>query len=245
MRSLWFGIVVVLLLCVAQISAAKINIPTNLSAQDRRSALEILGMGSSMKILGDTFPLGGYSGVEFGLTNEVISTAEISRLGAKSPQQGEISYSVLTFGKGLYNNLDLFLQFTPFGQSEEISNFGAMVRYGFFQGEYLPVHLSLNLHGTSTNFQNLIVANTQGLDLVSGFNVDDVTLYFGAGYLKTQGTFMGGAGGVTSTGETLNESLNDTHYLVGLNLKFNKWFLALEINRYTQPAYSAKVGYRF
>lgn len=233
------------LLFIPQFSLAKLSFPTNLSVADQKVALEILGMGSSMKILGDTYPLGGYSGVEIGLANEVISTSEISRLGAKSSQQGEVTYSVLTFGKGLYNNIDVFAQFTPFGQSEEISNYGAMIRYGFFQGEYLPVHMSLNLHGTSANFQNLLTTNSQGLDLVSGFSVDDVTLFFGVGYLKAQGTFMGGASGITSSGSTETQSLTDSHYLVGLNMKFNKMFLALQIDRYTQSTYAAKLGYRF
>lgn len=221
------------------------SLPTNLTMQDRQTILETLGFGTIAKILGDPYPLGGYAGVEFGMTTEVMPTADIARLGARANQQSETSYSVFTFGKGLYNHIDMFLQFGLIGNSEDITNYGGQLRWSFYEAEYLPVFLTAILSGSSTNFQNLIIMNNQCLDLVSGINVDDVTLYLGVGKMRVQGTFVGGAQGLTDTGEIIKEGLEGTHYLAGLNLKFSRAFLALEIDRMAQSNYSAKIGFRF
>jgi hypothetical protein len=152
---------------------------------------------------------------------------------------------VLTLGKGLYNNVDGFIQFGLSGTAENISNYGGQLRWGFYQAEYVPAFLSLVLSGSTTNFQNLIITNNQALDLVTGINVDDVTLYLGTGQMRVQGTFVGGASGITDTSETLRESISGNHFLAGVNLKFSKVFLAMQIDRYTQANYSAKLGFRF
>lgn len=222
-----------------------LQIPTALTQKDRDAALEILGYGTAVKILDDPYPLGGYSGFEIGLSSEILSTAEISRLGAKSTTQSETSYQTINVGKGVYNNIDTFLQFSFLGQQENMAHFGGQVRWGFYQAEYLPVYLSLNVHGASTNFQNLISTTAYGLDLIAGFKEGDVTLFFGGGPIKAQGVFSGGSGGVTDTGETLKNSLQDSRFLAGLNIKFDKIFVSLELDRYSYPVYSAKLGFRF
>ncbi len=243
-RALVF-ILPVMISIVSVSSFAKLVIPTAMTTSDRQTALEALGYGTGAKLLGDPYPLGGYSGVEFGITDEIIPTSDISRLGSKATQQTETSYSVMTIGKGLYNNVDGFLQFGLSSTSESISNFGGQLRWGFYQAEYVPAFLSLVLSGSSTNFQNLIITNNQALDLITGINVDDVTLYLGAGQMRAQGTFVGGASGITDTSETLKENVSGSHFLAGVNLKFSKVFLAMQIDRYTQANYSAKLGFRF
>ena len=238
-------LVFVFALAVSQVGSARLSIPNNMTSTDRQTALEALGYGSGTKLLGDPYPLGGYSGVELGITSEIIPTSDISRLGSKATQQTETSYSVLTLGKGLYNNVDGFIQFGLSGTAENISNYGGQLRWGFYQAEYVPAFLSLVLSGSTTNFQNLIITNNQALDLVTGINVDDVTLYLGTGQMRVQGTFVGGASGITDTSETLRESISGNHFLAGVNLKFSKVFLAMQIDRYTQANYSAKLGFRF
>jgi hypothetical protein len=236
---------------------ASLRIPQNLNASDRRKALEILGLSSSAKILGDPYPLGGFSGVEIGYTAEVISTSELAVLGDKrNESQKETSFSLLTLGKGLYHNVDLFVQFSPFRQGEDISNFGGQVRWGFYQADYLPAHLSVVGFASSTNFQNQITTVSNGADLIVGFSVQDITLYTGVGFVRAAGTFMGGNAGVTApdtdasgtpltTRETKTEEVSSSHYVGGINVKFAKMFFAMQIDRYTQATYSAKLGFRF
>lgn len=233
-------------LFVGPVANAKLLLPTSLNSNDRQAALEILGYGSAPKILGNPYTLGGYSGVELGVTTEVIPTSDIARLGSKvSQQQGETSYSVVTLGKGIYGNVDTYFQFGLLGGAEDISNFGGQLRWSFFQAEYLPAFLTAVLSANSANFQNLLVTNTQASDLVLGVSVDDVTLFLGAGIVKSQGSFTGGAGGITDSTDSVKENISGGHYLAGLNIKFSSVFLAMEIDRYTQSTYSAKLGLRF
>jgi hypothetical protein len=241
---MWFWSLLFLMLSSS--AFAKLILPTGLTTNDRQAALEILGYGSAPKILGNPYTLGGYSGAEVGVTTEIIPTSDISRLGTKaSQQQGETSYSVFTLGKGIYSNLDTYLQFGLLGGAESISNVGVQLRWSFFQAEYLPAFMTAVLSAGAVNFQNLISTSTQASDLILGVSVDDVTLYLGAGLVKAQGFFTGGAGGITDTGDSLKESVSGGHYLAGLNLKFSTAFIAMEIDRYTQSTYSAKLGFRF
>jgi len=241
MKSFFFFIPIL----IAFNAWASLEIPNSMTTGDRKKVVEILGFSSAAKILGNPYPLGGYSGIEVGYTTEVISTGEMSRLGSKPSTQSETTFSTLTLGKGLYHNVDIFLQFTPFSQTEAITGFGGQLRWGFYQAEYLPAHLSLVISGNNTNFQNKINTTTQGTDLVAGFSVQDLTLYTGVGLVRSIGTFVGGAGGVTSDANTATEDLSTSHYLAGINVKFSKMFLAMQLDRYTQSTYSAKLGTRF
>lgn len=228
-----------------QVQAA-LEIPRQLSSVERRKALEILGYSSAFKVLGNPYPLGGFSGIEIGYSTEVISTGELASLGSKPKSQSETSFSTLTMGKGLYNNLDVFLQFSPFSQEESISSFGGQVRWGFYQAEYLPAHLSAIIYANTTNFDDKIIADSQGADLVAGFSVKDLTLYTGVGMNRTIGTFLGGTQeSVTADGQDAKEDMSTTHYLAGINIKFSRVFLAMQLDRYTQSTYSAKLGLRF
>ena len=234
-----------LLIFFATYASAKLAIPKNLVRSDRQILLETLGPSTTMKVLGDPYPLGGYMGLEFGVSNEIIASEGVSRLGARASQHSETSYTMFSFGKGLYNNFDFFIQFAPLGQSEEVSNYGGQMRWGFYQAEYLPTYLSLVISANSVNYQDLLTINSQAVDLINGFAVDDLSFYIGLGSIQSQGTFIGGAGGITSEGDTQQENLSTGHYLVGLNLKFQKAFLALQLDRTVQPTYSLKVGARF
>lgn len=230
---------------VPHFAFGKLEIPKNLSQKDREAATEVLGYGSAPKILGNPYSLGGYSGIEIGMTSEIIPTTDLSRLGSKSTQQADVSYNQFTIGKGLYRNIDTFLQFGMVGGGESISSYGGQLRWNFFEAEYVPAFMTLVLSASSMNFQNLIITRNQSSDFVLGVSVDDVTLFLGGGLIQSQGTFMGGANGVTDTSETLKESVSGAHYLAGMNVKFSNFFLAMEIDRYTQSTYSGKIGFRF
>lgn len=240
-----FRLAFITLLFYAHQASAKLEIPAGLTKADRITVTEILGHSSSAKILGNPYPLGGYSGVELGWTAELISTSEIATLGNKGKTQNETLFQTLTVGKGLYNNIDLFLQFSAFPSEEEILSYGGQLRWGFYQAEFLPAHLSLVAFANTTSFQNVLNAVSTGFDLVGGFSVKDVTLYTGIGVLRTSGTFIGGAGGVTSEGTTQKESIQDVHYVAGMSVQFSKVFFAMELDRYSQATYSGKLGVRF
>lgn len=235
----------VLLLLFPAFARAKLELPTGLSLQERRTVLEILGFGSGPKVLGDPYPLGGYSGVEISLSNEVIPTTELASLGNQADLQGETSFLQLHFAKGLYYNFDVFVTFAPMGQSEQISSFGGGGRWGFFEAEYLPITLSIQAAANSTSFQNKVNVSTQALDLIASLNVEDTVLYFGGGRIRASGIFHGGAAAITDTGLVESETVSDTRLLAGMAVKFSTVFVALEVDRVVQPNYAVKAGFRF
>ncbi len=245
MKSLIQALALCIPVLFSHSAQAILNLPKNLNENEMKKTTEILGFSSAEKILSNPYPLGGFDGVEIGFSTEVISTGDLSSLGAKASSQSETNYSLVTLGKGLYNNIDLFVQFSPFTQEENINNFGGQFRWGFYQADYLPAHLSFVASGNAVNFQNKISTVSTGFDLVAGFSVQDLTLYTGLGWVRVIGTFSGGSEGITASGTSARVDLSESHYVGGVNLKFSKAFLALEIDRYTQATYSAKLGTRF
>ena len=233
-----------LLFLMQKTAVALLPIPTKLTVTDRTQALQLIGYGSSQKILDDPYPLGGYSGFEIGLSNEALQTDQFASMGSKAPTQSQVNYNTITIGKGIYNNVDTFLTFSLMG-AENVTDVGAQIRWGFYQASYLPIYMSAVLHGNSFNCEDLIVTNSIGLDLIAGFKEGDVTLYFGGGPIRTQGVFSGGTGAITDTKQTVGMGLLDSRFLAGLNIRFGKYFLAGEIDSYSTAVYGAKIGYRF
>jgi hypothetical protein len=216
-----------------------------LSKNDRTAVLGILGFGSQMKMLSSPVPLGGKQGFEFGISSEYIPVEDLGGLGAKSNAKGEYNYMNLSVGKGLPYNVDTYFQFTPLPQSEGVFGYGAQLRWGFYEFRRFPAVMSMVFHGSGTNFSNLLSVRTTGADLVMTVAMDEAALYFGAGTIRTIGTFMGGASGITVDGKTAEEDLLDVHTVFGLSLAFDRVFLALEVDRVVQSSYSARLGYRF
>lgn len=221
------------------------EIPKNLSRDDREAALGILGFGSAAKLLSSPYPLGGYHGVEMGVSSEYIPMADVASLGAKTSSRSDINYLNLTLGKGLFYNVDALLQFIPMPQDESISGFGGQLRWGFYEAKFMPAELSVVLHGSTANFHNVVAAETTGMDLIGSVNMKDVSLFFGAGQARSVGTFIGGAGGVTDSGKTETSGLYSPHTLFGISIKMSNVFIAMQVDRYVQSNYSGKLGLRF
>lgn len=234
-----------LFLLVVERLQAKVDLPRNLSLSEQKIVLQNIGLSSSSKILGEVYPLGGYSGLELSLSQEFLDTAVFSSLGSKPKETSEISYSLLHFGKGLYHNVDLYLHVTPWLQAEEVTSYGGQVRWGFFDAKSIPFFASLIFHASSTQFQGLISTQAQGADLVGGYSIKNVTLYAGLGTARSFGTFVGGADGVTADQKTSTLSVQDSHFVSGFNWKYQDFFLALQFDRFNESSYSIKIGKRY
>ena len=244
-RLFIFSFTMAIVISIAPAAFSFTTLPKGLNATDRERMLEALGFGSAMKMLSSPYPLGGYSGVEVGLSSEYISMADVAVLGAKTNSRSDLNYFNLTVGKGLYHNVDLLIQFIPMPQEESISGFGGQLRFGFYQANFMPLNLSFVTSATSTNFYNLIGAETTGYDLVASVNMKDVSLFFGAGQARSSGTFIGGANGITSSGTTENTNVSSPHTVFGISIKMANVFLALEVDRFVQSSYAGKLGLRF
>ncbi len=235
----------VFILLSMQSAQAATVLPKNLNAADQQRALQILGYGSAPKVLDNPYPLGGYSGVEIGLSSEFIPIEDLSNLGSQSSDGGELNYYTLSFGKGLYYNIDTHVYFTPMMQDEDVLAYGAQVRWGFYEASFFPLTLTALVYGGGANFSNLINFNTLGLDVIASVNINKVALYAGMGRVRVMGTFIGGAGGVTDNTETVKRDEAEDHSVFGVSVDFKKMFLALQVDRYTDSNYSGKIGFRF
>ena len=227
-------------------SHAAIHLPSQMNQNDRKEVLRIIGFGTSGKILSDPYPLGGYSGFELAISVENLPTDDLSTLGSKlpSPQQ-DVLYPKLTIAKGLYDNLDFSIHFTPYNKDQQLSQFGGLFRWGFYQATFLPLSASLVVHVHTINVGNQMSSSCYGADLVGGINVNNVSLYAGLGSLRASGTFMGGPNGVTDSSDLARENVTGLHSLAGINVHLAQFFFAVELDRYSVSVFSAKAGVRF
>lgn len=233
-------------LLISQSAMAAIILPRNLTVPDQKRALEILGFGTAGKLLDNPYPLGGYSGVELGLAAEFVPIDDLATLGNTTQDKGELSYYTLTLGKGIYYNIDTQIYFTPFVQgADSVSNYGGHVRWGFYEATFFPISFSAMISAGGANFSNLINVSTLGADLLATVNIENLALYFGGGRVRAIGTFIGGPDGITANQETVEQDIVEDHSLFGVNIRFNKMFVAFEIDRYSDSVYSGKLGFRF
>jgi hypothetical protein len=225
---------------------ATVQIPQNLTKANRQEITRIIGFGTANKILSDPYPLGGYSGFEIGLQMENIPLDEMSRMGSRiANAQDDATFSGISAGKGLFENIDVFLNFTPYSQGTDISQYGALVRWGFFQASSLPLSASILAYSGSTNVGNQVVTLTSGLDLIGGINVNSVALFGGGGPMTSNGRFDGGPNGVTDSKSFETENVSGFHAVLGVSVRITQFFLIAQIDRYTQSVYSGKLGMRF
>lgn len=227
-------------------SLAAKRLPSLLTEADRHTAAQVLGFGSAMKLLSNPYPLGGYSGLEIGISSEYIPLDNIGSLGTHDGDKGEYNFYTLSIGKGLFYNIDTFLQFTPMPQTEGLTSYAGQLRWGFFEATNFPFTLSAILFGSGGSFTNVINTNNFGLDLVAVINMRDVALYFGGGRVRGITNFVGGGtANLTDDGQSHDVDLLENHAVFGVNIKLSQFFLALEVDRYAESTYSGKLGTRF
>lgn len=224
---------------------ADLSIPTQLSSSDRISALEILGFGTAGKNATNPYPLGGYLGVEMGFGMERLELENLSQLGTTSQEQNELLFPTFSFGKGLYGNIDLFFYFTPFLESISLSRFGGFLRWGFFQSKVWPTSLSLLVHAGNTNIDNKITTETYSYSFIGSYQLWDFALYAGIGELISKGEFIGGASGVTDTGNTENEKVQKVFSIFGVSYLWQPYSITLELHHAHSSVIHLKLGLRF
>jgi hypothetical protein len=263
---LWLSLIALMQISLAQ----ALEIPKGLDVSDRKEVVRIIGLNSANKMLSNPYPLGGYSGYEFGYSMEFISVRDMRRLGCEPGSLGcpntsesdetELRYSRFTIGKGLYNDVDVFFSFIPPTGGVQITDYGALARWSFYQAKFLPINLSALVHFDQLNFADSFVNRNLGAELMVGVNVDNFAVYFGGGMIQAQGTFIGYTGSGTCledcTAESSNEEVNtnsrtvtdtvqETHTVVGISAHYENLFTAAQVDRYRDAVYSLKIGLRF
>lgn len=224
---------------------ASLQIPKSLNSHDRHQALKILGFSGVQKVYTDPSPLGGYPGYEMGFSYDVIQLKTFEELGSQIDTQKDLSYVSLSFSKGIFYDVDLGLSFTPLPQGAGVAAFAGQLHRTLVK-DFYGFDFSFWLHGNSTSYVNVIHTKNLGVLMVASTPMPFGSLYTGAGYLRCIGSFIGGADGVTETGETIQEDLYSAHWLIGGTYSFaNNYFVALEANSVYQVSYGLRVGQRF
>jgi hypothetical protein len=252
------------------VPAQALEIPKGLTSDDRKEIVRTLGLNSAMKTLSNPYPLGGYSGLEFGYSVEFVNIRDLRRLGCQpgspgcantsSSDEAEWRYSRLTFGKGLYHDIDAFFSFMPPMGGVRVSDYGGMLRWSFYQARFLPINLAFLIHANQSNFNDIFMNRNFGTELIAGVNVDNFALYFGGGLVEANGTFIGANSSgvcqedctvdandpdVNGYNRTVSHRVRETHTVVGFSLHYDNLFAAAEVDRYRDAVYSMKLGLRF
>ena len=258
-----FLLLILVALLTANEAAASLTIPRGLDRNARDVVTRTLGLTTGSKLLTNPYPLGGYSGLEIGISMEFIDTEALNRLGCEPgssgcaneerPSNQELSYPRITVGKGLYQDIDVFMHFVPPLQELNISDFGMQARWSFYQAKFLPLSMAVNAHANQLNIDNKFVNQNFGALITAGVNVNDFSIYFGSGFVSAESQFTCGNSGDGTVDNTtdcnesniIKNSQFGTHSLVGLSIQFEDVFAAAQIDRYRDPVFSGKVGIRF
>lgn len=225
-----------------QVNASKI--PQQLDANDQITAARSLGYALSSRVLSNPYPLGGYHGFEFAMSNELIPWTDISRLGITTNSTGEFQVKHISFAKGLYNHIDVGMHFSLLPQDQAIESYGGQVRWTFFDFEHFPATLAVSAHASSANYENHIIAKNSSTDLLMSVYTSPLTLFLGVGLSRASVQFIGGANGITADQKTSILKNNSLHTFIGTNFEIDRTFIALQIDRYFETSYAIKLGYR-
>lgn len=224
---------------------AKAELPQNLSAKERVRTLEILGYGSAPKLVSNPYPLGGYSGVDIGFSADFIPLKDLSRLGNGTDDDGQMVFHTLSVGKGLFYNVDGYIYFTPFNQYEDLQSFGAQIKWAFYEMRAAPIAFSMTVYGGGANFSNILDVSTLGGDLMATLMTDWLAFYVGIGSVRAIGRFVGGVDGLTDSATDTTDDVLRGHSFIGLQLQYSKFYIAGQVDIYTDTFYGAKLGVRF
>jgi hypothetical protein len=251
---------VLFFILLSPLFARAFEIPKGLNGSDRQEVVRTLGLNSATKVLTNPYPLGGYQGFEIGVSTEFINVRDIGKLGAGGLDVTEWRYSRLTIGKGLYDDVDLFVHFLmPIGGVQS-TDYGGLLRWSFYQARFLPINISLLVSADQLNFNDAFINRNVGADVIVGVNVDGFAVYFGGGQIHGEGTFTSSAGvcandedctvdpsdpNVNAATRTVVQRVTENHMVVGLSLHFDDLFAAAEVDRYRDAVYSLKAGLHF
>ncbi len=223
-------------------SMAGLRLPTQLTQSDRQQVLETLGYGTSTKFISNPFPLGGYDGLEVGLSIETIDTADLGVLGSTSNIQEDLNFPRLMVGKGLFENLDIYGHFSPLSQASQVSSHGALVRWGFLQASFMPASLNLVMSVDSTNVINQISLQNFSSTLYLGFKMSVFSILFGAGYIKSFGKF---SSAITDSLIEDTMSVSGPRTSISLSLDIDSFFVGISVDRMSSTYFSGRLGYNF
>ncbi len=240
-------LIIFLLTYLTSYTLQALELPKGLSKTDRQKIVKEFGIPSSTKFLSNPYSLGGYPGIEVGASYSRLNTKEISLLGQQTTNnESSVSIIELSLGKGLYNDVDIFFNFAPFNHQDKIQTYGGMIRWSFYQAKFLPLTFSVSTTGHSIRISDTFVNETFALQLITGLNVDNISVFLGLGKAQGTGRFLGGPNGVLDNNANEEKEIQLMNQaFIGINIEYSNIFISAQIDRYTDTYFSSKLGLRF
>ncbi|MFK8138299.1 MAG: hypothetical protein AB8E15_08070 [Bdellovibrionales bacterium] len=224
----------------------------NLSGDDFKEIIKSLVSGASMKSVSNPYPLGGYTGLQLGMQIENLNTKGLGDLGDATGDNNDINLNVITVGKGLYNNVDIFLAMSPFSSSKGTSLYGGSIRWAFFESEDLPISASITAHSVNVNYDSTVIGESSGIRASIGLSFESSSVYFSAGSLSSKAKFVGGIGAVSSSSSGVTasdfeerEELAEFETSFGGVWEFGSYYTGLELKKTSVSTYTGSIGLRF
>jgi len=223
-------------------SYSGLNNRTALAESQMLGITESTGLALATSYSEDLFPLGGYSGIRFGLSNKFISNCKLRRAFSSTSAVSDLNLTEVSFSKGLHSNFDFFFSVTPLLRESNLSSVGGGLRWGFLELHDQPIHFLISISGRSTNWNNQVVFLNQTFDLLAQYSGSSLFSYFGLGNAFVRSQFIGGNHGVTASG--LNEVFQRSRGrpLAGVGWRGSKWSVAIELTQFVETIFSAKVS---
>ncbi len=220
-------------------------IPGSLTAANRIRITEILGFGMSSTASYSPRPLGDHRGTQIFLSQDYFSSTTLTNMGNGQSSAGNQQISTLGMGQGLYYDIDTFLYFSPMPQRELMTNYGGLIRGKIFRDPSAQIQLSAALTAAGSNFENKAFFTNTGLDVLMSFLGEKIDLTVGLGQGRCIGQFIGGASGVTDSGNFESHDLSASHLLISGDYNYKNYNFVLTWDRYVESKTNFKLGYRF
>ena len=163
-------------------------------------------------------------------------------LATDPERENTIYLPKILVGKGLYNNMDLFFEFVPYSESSKTSRYGFQFRWSPYQAQFFPLNISILTYANSANLSNKLITRTTGADLIFATMLDDLSFFFGGGWVRTFGSFVGGTNGITDSLVAERESTDSPHFTIGVAYHWEPILIGLGFDRYRDSVISFKLG---
>ena len=232
-----WSLIVFFLFCVAShcgFAAAPLS-TIKLHTEDLQEVADIVFPQVVSKINSDPYPLGGFSGVEVGISREQNSQKPVEQAERIGPK------TVITLGKGMYYHIDGYLSFSP-GES---SQFGGLLRWSFYQNPRLPLLLSIQGYGGAGSITDDIFAQTYGANLMATLYQKYFSIYTGIGPSRGVVRFFGGDSGSTETKDTYVKTVASSQFILGASFYIDKISVGAQVDSFKETSiYTLRISTR-
>ena len=191
--------------------------------------------------LSSLIPLGGYSGLELGLSVSLVDISPIPSL-EKSLNEKEFYFPRITLGKGLFHDVDIFLSITPNVTRYTLSDYAASIRWSFLELSHYDLNFSVIPYFSSLELNHELFLKNQGVGIYMNWHRDFFDIYFGIKQNQGKTTFQLKTSELDVKKQGISKKLLPS---LGLVLHKLPFFLSFHANKLEEIQYSLKIGLRF